>query len=166
MIPKTVTTQEFADFKSITLRRVNQLVEEGVLKRTSGGRLLFLESDQAYTQFKIEQYKTTDEKKRLERLKGDKIERELEILSGQYIEVSEAMTGWGKIVMSVRNRLLAIPKKAAPLMVGIKKMTEAEDILKRTVYEALRDLANPDLVKISLGVQKKKTKRRGSRKRK
>ena len=45
------------------------------------------------------------------------------------------------IVTLVKNRLLGVPTKVAPRLVGLKTAAEGEALVRAEVYEALAELA-------------------------
>ena len=45
------------------------------------------------------------------------------------------------IVSLVKNRLLGVPTKVAPRLVGLKNAAEAEALVRAEVYEALTEIA-------------------------
>jgi hypothetical protein len=63
----------------------------------------------------------------------------------QLIPTERAMQAWGGVIQRCRARLLAIPNRAAPLMLGVKTLAEGQTILQELIHEALSELANPDL---------------------
>ena len=101
----------------------------------------------------------SEAKKRYEAARAQREELKLRHERGELIESEVAMESWGKVIMSFRARILAIPRKVAPLLIGCKNISESEDILKRVTNEALRELANPDLVDKVLADNKEKRKK-------
>lgn len=87
----------------------------------------------------------TNERKRLDKLRGDKIDLEIKLKNGELILSEDAVRIWGTIVQKIKARLMAIPTKAAPLILGVKSIAEGKDILQRLINETLKDLSNPAL---------------------
>lgn len=84
------------------------------------------------------------ERARLAKAQADRYELELEHRRGEIVDTIEAMEAWGEVVQNVRARLLAIPSKAAPMLVGLKHPALAQAALTTFVHEALEELANPE----------------------
>jgi len=87
----------------------------------------------------------TAERARLAKEQADKHELENAKTRGELIVTEDAMKAWGAVVQRVRSRLLSIPSKAAPLLIGIKRTSEAKDTIEKLVCEALDELSNPNL---------------------
>ncbi|HUX58133.1 MAG TPA: hypothetical protein VMV77_14240 [Bacteroidales bacterium] len=159
-----IKVNQLAILFDVTERYIQRLAKDGVIIKTKRGFYDLAGSVRGYIKFLRDaaEGKSVDleeQKKRLYRLRADKAQIEIDLAKAEVINVDEAMKAWGQVVMIVRSRILAIPKKTAPLMVGIKRIAEAEDILKRVTNETLRELASPDLIDRALGVQKEKRER-------
>ena len=83
------------------------------------------------------------EKARLDKLRADKVELELERERGETVSVHEVAGLWAKLASEARARLLGMPTKAAPLVMGCKRVAQAKEILDREVHDALGALADP-----------------------
>ena len=70
-----------------------------------------------------------------------RIEMQNEEASGRLIDTAEVHKAWTKYVAACRAKLLAMPTKLAPVMLGVTSPTEAKDLIKKAVYEALDELA-------------------------
>lgn len=84
------------------------------------------------------------EKARLDRLRADQIEQKMAEDRGELIRIDQAARIVDKMILDCRQRLLAIPTKAAPLVMGCKTLPAARDVLKKAVHEALYDLTQID----------------------
>ena len=69
---------------------------------------------------------------REKKAQSEKIEFDNAIKQGEYIAVSQLKAVLSKIIMNCRNKLLAIPKKSALQVCGMKKPAEVEELLKMT----------------------------------
>lgn len=78
---------------------------------------------------------------RLEKLKADKAALEVAKLHGELIEVDVVKETWTKHVAAARARLLALPRKIAPIVKPLKTTREIEAAIKLEVYEALTELS-------------------------
>jgi len=120
-----------------------------------------------------------EQQARLAKERADKAEMENDLARGETIEVAPAMLVLEKTILAIRQRILAIPKKGARSLVGLKTMPQAEGELDTLIRDALEELGtiNPAaLCEVSgntaevqataktndkpVGRQKKKVKRR------
>lgn len=60
---------------------------------------------------------------------------------GELIEVEQIAELVGEEYANVRAKLLAIPVKLAPLMIGIEDLNEARDMIEQSVTEAMEELS-------------------------
>ena len=80
---------------------------------------------------------------RLTRLQADRLQFEMDVEQGRFVLASEVEERWGDEFYRVRNRLLILPPKLAPMLVGIKTPAEAAEIIKTEIYGALNELSQP-----------------------
>ena len=157
---------ELATHLGITSNRVHQLANDGLFPRL-GGKKGFdsMKCIQAYIEYlKGKTKSASEEKARLDKLRADKVEMDIDIARADLVNPEQAMEAWSKVVQAARSRILSIPTKAAPLLIGTKSAGEAQNILQRLINEALKELASPDLVDIALGIQSDKRKHNQKRK--
>jgi hypothetical protein len=156
---------ELAAHLGLTSNRVHQLANDGLFPRLDDGKKFdSVECVKAYIEHLRGKTKSAvEEKARLDKLRADKVEMEIAIAKAELMNPDEAMEAWSKVVQSCRSRILSIPTKAAPLLIGTKSAGEAQDILQRLVNEALKELANPDLVDVAMGAQAERRKRNQKR---
>lgn len=85
------------------------------------------------------------ERARLTREQADKVAMDNEIRRGKLVDVDQVSLWWGSIISNAKTRLLAIPTKSAPLVLGAKTLPQARDVLERMITEVLSELssANP-----------------------
>lgn len=84
-------------------------------------------------------------RERLLRIQGDRQELQLGKERGQSLPASLVRGAVEKMVLACRSRLLAIPAKTAPRVVGCSNIAEVEAVLKKDVHEALDELADTDV---------------------
>jgi hypothetical protein len=157
---------DLAAHLNLTSNRVHQLANDGLFPRLDDKKGFdSLVCVKAYIEhLKGKTKSAAEEKARLDKLRADKVEMEIAIAKAELMNPEEAMEAWSKVIQAARSRILSIPTKAAPLLIGTKSAGEAQNILQRLVNEALKELANPDLVDIALGTQSEKRKRNQKRK--
>lgn len=62
-------------------------------------------------------------------------------LAGELIEKAKATAVMQQIVANAKAKLLSLPAKIAPMVVGVESIAEAEEIIRSAVREALLELA-------------------------
>lgn len=84
------------------------------------------------------------ERARLTHNQANKVEMENAVMRGDLIPAELVEDVQNDMIGRARARLLAIPTKAAPQLISELDIGEVQDILKKLVYEALRELAEYD----------------------
>jgi phage terminase Nu1 subunit (DNA packaging protein) len=86
------------------------------------------------------------ERARLTRVQAERQELKLARESGDYIPTELGLKVFEDIAMDMRAKLLAIPSKAAPRMIGITKERDAKTKLEKMIHEVLVDFSrtSPD----------------------
>jgi hypothetical protein len=80
-------------------------------------------------------------KDRLNRLQGDKIERDMMVESRELIPAAEVEPLWSSAVLNAREFLVNEPPRLASLMIGLAK-PDVEALLEATFAEFLQRLSN------------------------
>lgn len=80
------------------------------------------------------------ERARLTKQQADKVELENAVLRGQLVQVDEVAGLWTTAVINSKQKLLSIPTKAAPLVIG-NTLAGAKDVLDKLINESLTELA-------------------------
>lgn len=141
------TQAQFAKHWGISTPAVNDLMARGVVPRDAS----IEEGCLAYTTHLREEAAgrggegsegLTREKTRLTKAQADRVELEVEELRGSLVRVEAVEIELGDLVTAARAKLLALPGKAAPLVMAADNLVQAERILRDLVYEALTELAN------------------------
>jgi len=84
------------------------------------------------------------ERTRLTKEQADKIEMENAVRRGEMVSADHVAALWANVLVNCKTRLLAIPTRAAPLVLGCKTMPQARDVIERFIFEALHDLSTSD----------------------
>jgi hypothetical protein len=71
---------------------------------------------------------------------------------------SEVTEVWGKIIFSFKNRITAMPRKLAPIVLSCTNVREAEAAIEQEVHLILTELSNPDFRKMRGTTNEKKEK--------
>lgn len=148
-----VSTDVMADILGFTRRRVNQLVNEGVLERKAPGRFLLLQNVKKYLEFlRTGQYEEEEEaqaeyweeKALHEKAKREMAELKLAKLKNQLHDATDIELVMTNMLVNFRNRILGIPQKVAPKIIGIENLAEISEIINNELLEALTELSEYD----------------------
>ena len=90
-------------------------------------------------------YDYETERARLTRAQADRTELEAQELRGDMVPAEAIIDEWGRMIGSMRMRLLSIPTKAAPRVRGAMSDVEASKLLEVEVVEALQELSDDGL---------------------
>jgi len=91
----------------------------------------------------------TDERTRLTKINADRKELQLRKEKGEVINTVEAMRLWGGVCQAIRSKILSMPSKLSPIVLGIKTIPEIKDITEKFAEEILNEIANPDIVEVA-----------------
>lgn len=85
------------------------------------------------------------ERARLTKEQADKAAMQNAVTRGVLVDVEEVAQHWGGLLTNCKTKLLAIPTKAAPMVLGSKSLPQVREVLEKSIREALHDLisANP-----------------------
>lgn len=138
-----------ANILGLTPRRVQQLAEDGVIPKPDKPGAYDIATCVKcyyYNEFigsEDEELDGRHERARKAKAEADRIEFDLEIKQGKYVEaelVEYVLTG---IISNCRAKLLAIPRKLAPTVATAQSPNEIEEILTDGIHEALDELVKP-----------------------
>lgn len=160
----------------ITSRQYRYLATDGKVPPVVSGKIDFVLA----TKQLLEYYRKlaagqgslslTDERVRLTKINADRKDLQLQKEKGELLHVDTAMKLWGMVCQNMRGKMLAIPKKLAPLTFGARTIPEIEATVRKAIYECLEEVSEPDLRKMSGGkndiVQRKKNVQQKNRSRK
>jgi len=143
-----VTPSEAAAFLQVPERTFYRLVETGVIPKAGDGEYILGEVVESYwrNQFDTEGLKAAQT--RLTTAQAELKELELAEQRGELHRASAIAKVWADNVLNAKKKLLAIPTKIPPMLVGqdvqtIRKRLEDE------IKESLRELAGYDRDKIT-----------------
>ncbi len=87
------------------------------------------------------------ERARLAKVQAEKIEYEVARLRGSLLDADAVERVLSRVIVDLRTRLLALPTKAAPLLMGCRTIPRLKDELERQIHDALRELADTDVAR-------------------
>ena len=91
----------------------------------------------------------TEERTRLTKYQADLAEIDLKKSAGDLISSEKAMDVWSKIGMAMRQRLLGLPTRLAPLVATSQSIPEIKERLEIAIHEVLNEFANPDFTRLA-----------------
>lgn len=96
-------------------------------------------------------YDLEAERARLAKEQADKTAMENEEKRGRLIDAEKAAGWWVQIITNAKTKILAIPTKAAPLVLGCKSLAQAKDVLEKLIHESLTELSATNPVTVAGG---------------
>lgn len=138
-----------AEILNITPRRVQQLVDDEILpapeKQGAYDIPACIQSFyyNEFTNGKDEELDGRYERARKAKAEADRIEFDLKIKQGQYLQSDLVGYEIEKVIANCRAKLLALPRKFAPQIIVAQNPNEVEEILTNGITEALNELVKP-----------------------
>ena len=152
-----VNTDVLAKLFGVTRRYVNQLATEGVLEKRAPGRWPLEQNVNRYIEFLRSGKKDPEEqesksiyweeKAKHEAAKREMAELQLAKLKNQMHDAATVELVMTDMLTTFKNRLLALPQKISPKIIGLKSIAEVNDVLASEINEALTELSdyNPEI---------------------
>lgn len=154
MSSKGQTVEQVATLCNITPRRVQQLATEGVFQKVGRGRYNAVQCVHAYIRYwqdralsrapEPEAGTLEDARRRKTEAEASLAEMELAREQGRMISVDDLEEMLSGPLYRLRAKLLNLPTKWAPALVGCRTIAEAQARLESSVEEAMRSLADDD----------------------
>jgi len=149
-----VSTDALAKLFGYTRQRINQLAQEGILEKQANGRWPLMKNVQRFIDFLKTGRKNQDddehqamfweEKALHEKAKRQMAEIKLAKLKGQMHDAADVEFVMTNMLVTFRNRILAIPDKVAPKVLGVKNLSEISEVINAELLEALTELSEYD----------------------
>lgn len=143
------STAQMADIFQLTPRRIQQLAEEGILVKAGRGKYAAAESIRRYIKSVTERDggKTEvdyfEERAHHEKAKRLKTEMEVAVMKGELHRSSDVEMVMNDMVAAFRSKMLALPTKLAPQLVG-KPVAKILAFITAEVHDALTELSEYD----------------------
>ncbi len=143
---------ELAKLLGISERHVLRLAEENIIQKKGQGRYLLLESVQGYIEY-IKSSNSGDVDLKDEKIKTEiaKNERDIELKSLKISELKNQLHSAGIIeevmtnmLLGIKGKLLSIPNKLAPALIGVDTLGEIQDIILTEITDSLTELSEYD----------------------
>lgn len=145
-----VTTAEISEILGLTTRRIQQLAKEGALVRASHGKFDLPASIKSYIDYLVEKENTDEELDKTAeealwtRARRQKTELELQIMRGELHRSEDVKRVMNDMLGNFRAKMLGLPTKMAPQVVGKTEIPPVKEALKIAVYEAMAELSDYD----------------------
>jgi hypothetical protein len=140
--------RDIAEALGLSVRRVNQLQKDGVIPDpvVTDAKVVI----KSYVSFiKTANKDLLTERTRLTKINADRKQLQLEKERGELIETKKAMWLWGGVCQAIHSKILYMPSKLAPLILGAKTIPEIKSIVEKFTREILTEIANPDLEEVA-----------------
>ena len=139
----TVNYEEAAKFLNLSKSTFFRLIEAGVIPKSEDGNYILGEVVEAYWRNQFDSEGLVTAKTRLTTAMAELKENELAEQRGELHRASAVVKVWTDNVMNAKTRLLSIPTKISPELVGQDLLT-IKVKLKIAIDEALVELAEYD----------------------
>jgi len=132
-------------------RRIQQLAKDNIIPKAERGKYDLVSSVHGYIDFlkaKAGGDFTAEDviknKNKLMKAKAEIAEIERMKATGELIPKEEVKSTWLELINKVKQKLLAIPNRTAPIIVSIKNTNEIKLILQDKIYEALYEITSDE----------------------
>jgi phage terminase Nu1 subunit (DNA packaging protein) len=132
-------------------RRVQQLAKDNIIPKAERGKYDLVSSVHGYIDFlkaKAGGDFTAEEvlknKNKLLKAKAEIAEIEKKKATGELIPKEEVKRTWLELVHKIKQKLLSMPNKVAPVVATVKNISEIKLILQDKLYEALYEITSDD----------------------
>ena len=146
----TVSTKEMAILLGVTMRRVQQLIQDGVFKTLTKGRLLLIDCVRGYIELITNREKSEDEKKldkakmaaevKLKVAKATMAQLQADELKGKMHRSEDVQAFTQSMVDTIKQSLLSLPGRMSVELSLCETAEECSVIIKDTVKDVLREL--------------------------
>ena len=151
------STSKIAHVLDLSPSRVRQLTKAGVITKPNGQHYELIDAVHAYVHYLRERVgvnrPATSEseahhKLRLTKARADIAELESAEMTGELVQIEQAEAAWTNAAARLRQRLLALPAKLAPVAYQAGELAEVKAALCEGVYEALLELSKIEVTAV------------------
>lgn len=157
MSRQTLNLAQTAALLKLSTARVHQLCNMGLIERNPDKSIDLIKAVHGYIDFlrknSVENsaksdMTATEAKGRRLIAQAKLTELELRLREGEVVQVVDVLPQWERMVQAFKFKMLAIPTKAAPMILGKNDLPVISDTLTDMIVEALNELAKGEDVKI------------------
>lgn len=146
------TQKELAEHLGMSPQSVGELVKKGVFTIKKGRSPVDLDVCRIeyinYLRKSANHFKKSgnsgdivEESTRLKKFQADKAELEVNQLEGKLIPAELVRATWSTLVANAHAKFLNIPTNLAHQVLAVENFVEAEELIKKSIYEALEELS-------------------------
>ncbi len=143
-----VSFDQAAKFLNMSKSAFYRLIKSGVIPKSDDGKYILGEVVESYWRNQFDSKGLKAAQTRLVTAQAELKENELAEQRGELHRASAIAKVWTDNVINARTKLLAIPTKIAPELIG-QDLQTTQQKLKSAIYEALEELAEYDGEKIT-----------------
>ena len=129
-------------------RRIQQLAKDNIIPKAERGKYDLVSSVHGYIDFLKAKaggdFTAEEVLKNKNKLLKAKAEIEKMKATGELIPKEEVKRTWLELVHKIKQKLLSIPNKVAPVVATVKNISEIKLILQDKLYEALYEITSDD----------------------
>lgn len=149
----TVSVGTLAEWLGVTEKRVQQLADDGIVRRKARGLYALEESVKGYNAFRAERSpgrsRSDDvdaaeyEKHRAAytKYKAEEKRLQLELLQGKVHNADTVSAIMNEILANLRSKLLALPTITAPIVADLSDPNACQEAITTAVHDALTEIA-------------------------
>ena len=132
-----VTVKRLSEILGITDKNVRELVDRNILIRSNSNNFELIPNVKAYIDYLNSNSENAQYKReQIEYLKLKRLEKAKELHNA-----SDIRNAISSMLIAIRQKLLNLPKRESRHLVGVTDRVQIEDILEKSVNEALEELS-------------------------
>lgn len=145
-----VSTKELAIVLGLSVRRVQQLIQDGVIDAKSRGRFVLADAVQRYIATRDKVFSSKEEKQleiirqtsevTLRKAKSDIAKMEADELRGKLHRADDVKAMTADLVYTLRNYLIALPGRVAVDLASASTAAECAEILKKETHLMMNEM--------------------------
>ena len=150
------TQKELAEHLGMTPQSLGELIKKDIITIKKGRSPIDIDFSRIeyinYLRKNANHYKKAgtggdivEESTRLKKFQADKAELEVNQLEGKLIPAELVKDTWSDFVGNAKAKLLNIPNNLAHQILAAEDFNQAEDLIKKSIYEALEELSQDGL---------------------
>ncbi len=145
--------KQLSEVMDLSIRQIDNLRNNGIIEHIPGTKKYNLaKCVQEYIRYKINHQSGSAVDKEREQAEHERLKKELTQLKlrqrrGELIETKYAEEFYSNILFGFKEKLLSIPGKTAPELIGENDVNRIMKILNREILDALEALSGYDLEK-------------------
>ena len=143
-----ISAEMLCEITKLTDRRHRQLADDGYFPPPIAGVYQMVPTLTGIVNYLREMADRNSDSMAEEKLRKTRAERQLAELKlsrerHESLDAQAVIKAWSGILVTIRQKLLALPSKVSPRLAYVDAQPEVEEILEKEVTEALTDLSKP-----------------------